>query len=171
MKKLFAKILSLTLAVVMSMFLFNGCGLVTKNEERDMAQIIATVSLDPDLKTDIKKKELKAQFNSQGAYYVNYMGYTEQETYEKTRKIMPTVGSIVETPYGTGEVMSNSLVKETVIAKFMREEGDGEVIEVPITKLKLVSGSYEGSVDEKDIRIEVEDETDAKALKELFKGD
>ena len=26
-------------------------------------------------------------------------------------------------------------------------------------------------VDEKDIRIEVEDETDAKALKELFKGD
>lgn len=95
----------------------------------------------------------------------------EQETYEETRKIMPTVGSIVETPYGTGEVMSNSLVKETVTAKFMREEGDGEVIEVPITKLKLVSGSYEGSVDEKDIRIEVEDETDAKALKELFKGD
>ena len=82
MKKLFAKILSLTLAVVMSAFLFNGCGLVTKNEERDMAQIIATVSLDPALKTDIKKKELKAQFNSQGAYYVNYMGYTEQEAYE-----------------------------------------------------------------------------------------
>ena len=82
MKKLFAKILSLTLAVVMSMFVLNGCGLVSVNEERDMAQIIATVSIDDSLSTDIKKRELQIQYVNQASYYVTYLGYTQKETYE-----------------------------------------------------------------------------------------
>ncbi|MBR6736935.1 MAG: hypothetical protein IKL82_01050 [Clostridia bacterium] len=82
MKKLFAKIISLTLAVVMSLFALNGCGLVTTNEERDMAQIIATVALDEDLSTDIKKSKLVTQFVNNASYYVNGQGYTVKETYE-----------------------------------------------------------------------------------------
>lgn len=82
MKKLFAKILSLALAVVMSTFVLNGCGLVSVNEERDMAQIIATISIDDSMKTDVKKRELQIQYVNQASYYVSYMGYTQKETYE-----------------------------------------------------------------------------------------
>ena len=82
MKKLFAKIISLTVAVVMSLFMFSGCQLVTKNAERDMNQIIATVAVDNELKQDVYKRELVSSFNSIGYYYVQYQGMTEKETYE-----------------------------------------------------------------------------------------
>lgn len=82
MKKLFAKIISLTVAVVMSLFMFSGCQLVTKNAERDMNQVIATVAVDNELKQDVYKRELVSSFNSMGYYYVQYQGMTEKETYE-----------------------------------------------------------------------------------------
>ena len=41
----------------------------------------------------------------------------EQETYEKIRKELPNVESIVDTPYGRGEVVGNSVVKESVKVK------------------------------------------------------
>lgn len=82
MKKFLAKILSGSLAVVLSLFLLNGCALVTTNAERDMSQVIATVELDPELKENVYKRELVSAFNQQGAYYVQYMGMTVQEAYE-----------------------------------------------------------------------------------------
>ncbi len=83
MKKFLAKILSCSLAVVLSLFLLNGCALITTNAERDMSQVIATVELDPALKEDVYKRELVSAYNQQGYYYVQYMGMTEQEAYEK----------------------------------------------------------------------------------------
>ena len=41
----------------------------------------------------------------------------EQDTYEDIRKRMPQVGSIVDTPNGVGEVVSNNIVKESVRVK------------------------------------------------------
>ncbi|ADL49891.1 PSP1 domain-containing protein [Clostridium cellulovorans] len=95
----------------------------------------------------------------------------EQETYEKTRRIMPTVGSIVETAEGRGEIISSSIVKEKVTIKVTPPEGEWYLLEAPIVGLKLISGSYEGTVDEKDIKLEVEDAADVKVIKELFKTD
>ncbi len=82
MKKFLAKILSCSLAVVLSLFLLNGCALITTNAERDMSQVIATVELDPALKEDVYKRELVSAFNQQGAYYVQYMGMTVEEAYD-----------------------------------------------------------------------------------------
>ncbi len=82
MKKLFAKIISLAVAMVMSLFVLSGCQLISVNVERDMAQIIATVEVDPELKQDIYKRELVAEYNSTGYYYVQYQGMTQKETYE-----------------------------------------------------------------------------------------
>ncbi len=82
MKKLFAKIISLAVVVVMSLFTLSGCQLITINAERDMNQVIATVKVDEDLKQDIYKRELVSSYNSMGYYYVEYQGMTEKETYE-----------------------------------------------------------------------------------------
>ena len=82
MKKLFAKITSLAVAMVMSLFVFSGCQLITTNAERDMSQIIATVAVDEALSQDIYKRELVAEYNSTGYYYVAYQGMTQKETYE-----------------------------------------------------------------------------------------
>ncbi|GAA0079324.1 stage 0 sporulation family protein [Clostridium sp. CTA-5] len=91
----------------------------------------------------------------------------EQSTYEDIRKRLPKVGSIVETIDGTGEVIENLTVKESVKVKL--KLGDEEVINMyKIETIKLISGSYEDSVDDSDIKLEIESEEDKKLLKELI---
>lgn len=82
MKKHFAKIISLALAVMMSLFVFTGCGLITINAERDMAQEIATVSIDEAFSDKIYKRELVSAYSSEGYYYVQYQGMDVVEVYE-----------------------------------------------------------------------------------------
>lgn len=94
----------------------------------------------------------------------------EQNTYEDIRKRLPKVASIVQTEYGKGEVVSNSVVNESVKIKVKIEDGEDTIKEVSINELTLVSGSFEGAVDEADIKLEIDGE-DEKIIKELFKPD
>ncbi|MBE6071691.1 MAG: stage 0 sporulation protein [Clostridium butyricum] len=91
----------------------------------------------------------------------------EQSTYEDIRKRLPKVGSIVKTEYGNGEVTGNSIVKEIVKVKL--KKGDEEVIEeYKITDIELVSGEYEDTVDESNIKLEIESEEDKKLIRDLI---
>lgn len=93
----------------------------------------------------------------------------EQSTYEDIRKRMPKVGSIVKTSEGTGEVFSNNIVKESVKVKLKR--GEEEILEeFKIETIELIKGHYEDSVDDDDIKLEVESEEDRKLIKNLIKG-
>ncbi|OAA86433.1 PSP1 domain-containing protein [Clostridium ljungdahlii] len=94
----------------------------------------------------------------------------EQDTYEKIRQRLPKIGSVVSTPDGKGEVIDNSVVKESVKIKIKVEDGDDIVKEVPISGIKVVSGGFEGSIDENEIKIDEETE-DADMIKQLFKED
>lgn len=93
----------------------------------------------------------------------------EQSTYEDIRKRMPKVGSIVKTSEGTGEVFSNNIVKESVKVKL--KKGEEEILEeFKIDTIELIKGHYEDSVDDDDIKLEVESEEDRKLIKNLIKG-
>lgn len=97
----------------------------------------------------------------------------EQETYEHIRIKLPKVDSVVDTPYGKGTVVSNSVVKESVKVKIKPQDGDETIKEIPIDEIELISGSFEGSINEDEIKIDVEAEgvEDAAIIKELFKED
>lgn len=91
----------------------------------------------------------------------------EQDTYEDIRKRMPQVGSIVDTPNGVGEVVSNNIVKESVRVKL--KVGDEEVLEDhKIETIELVKGSYEDTIDESEIKLEIESVEDKKLIKDLI---
>lgn len=91
----------------------------------------------------------------------------EQTTYENIRKKLPKVGSIVRTEFGNGEVISNSIVKEIVKVKLRK--GDEEVVEeIKIRDVELISGKYEDTIDEGNIRLIVESEEDRKLIKNLI---
>lgn len=91
----------------------------------------------------------------------------EQSTYESIRKKLPKVGSIVGTNDGKGEVVSNSTVKESVRVRIRMD--DEEVLkDYKIRDIKLIKGSYEDAVDEKDIRLEIESEEDKKLIRDLI---
>ncbi len=92
----------------------------------------------------------------------------EQSTYEDIRKRLPKVGSIVKTEEGNGEVVGNSIVKEIVKVRVKR--GDEEVVqEFKITDIELVSGKYEDTIEETNIKIIAESEEDKKLIKNLIK--
>lgn len=94
----------------------------------------------------------------------------EQDTYEETRRKLPRVGSIVETQDGRGEVVFNSVVKELVRVKFRTKEGEEVVREYKLELVTLISGSYEGTLEEEEIQLEIQDvDADVKEIKELFK--
>ncbi|MBA8896949.1 PSP1 domain-containing protein [Clostridium saccharobutylicum] len=91
----------------------------------------------------------------------------EQSTYEDIRKRLPKVGSVVKTIDGTGDVVGNSIVKETVKVKLKR--GDEEVIEdFKINEIELISGKYEDTIDESNIKLVIESEEDKKLIKNLI---
>ena len=93
----------------------------------------------------------------------------EQRTYEEIRKRMPKGGSIVKTSEGTGEVFSNNIVKESIKVKL--KKGEEEVLEeFKIDNIELIKGHYEDSIDDDDIKLEVESEEDRKLIKDLIKG-
>lgn len=81
MKKLFTKILSVMISAALVLTVLSGCDLITTNTDRDMDQVVANVSVEG-LSEDIYKRELQAAFNSYGASYMNYYGYTKAQTYK-----------------------------------------------------------------------------------------
>lgn len=92
----------------------------------------------------------------------------EQSTYEDIRKRLPRIGSIVETELGTGEVVQNNIVKESVKVKL--RNGEEEFIEqFNINNIKMIKGDYEDVIDESDIRLEVDSPEDKKLIKQLIK--
>ena len=83
MKKILTKIASLIVVVAMSLTTLFGCGLITVNTDRDMAQVIATFQISENVDAEeIKKSELVSGFLSYGYMYVQYYGYTEAAAYQ-----------------------------------------------------------------------------------------
>lgn len=82
MKKIFSKITSLIITVALMLTVMSGCDLVSVNTDRDMAQVVAKVSIDGELSDTIYKKDMVAAYNSYGYYYAYYYSYTQKQTYE-----------------------------------------------------------------------------------------
>lgn len=92
----------------------------------------------------------------------------EQSTYEDIRKRLPKVGSIVSMGDANGEVVANNTVKESVKVKYKR--GDEEIVEeFKIDDIELIEGGYEDSVDESEIKLEIESPEDKNLIKDLIR--
>lgn len=93
----------------------------------------------------------------------------EQSTYEDIRKRLPRVSSIVGTDKGRGEVIANSVVNERVKVRLKTKEGEETIEEFNINDVTLISGGYEGTVNDEDLKIEPDADVDPSQIKQLFK--
>ncbi len=68
-------------AVIMAIFMFMaaGCNLVTKDSDKDMDQVVATVSVDEGITSEIKKREVVMAYLNYGYVYVQSYGYTQKK--------------------------------------------------------------------------------------------
>lgn len=96
----------------------------------------------------------------------------EQKTYEEIRKKTPMIGSVVKTEDGEGEVVENSIIKETVKVKMKMPDSDEfEAKPYSIYDVQLVSGNYEdANISDDDIKKEIkqvaEDDKDVELLED-----
>ena len=91
----------------------------------------------------------------------------EQSTYEDIRKRLPKVGSLVKTPDGKGEVVLNSTVKEMVRVK-LSLAGEETLIDYNIKDIELVKGTYEGTIEDNEIKLEVVNPEEEGLIKNLL---
>lgn len=99
----------------------------------------------------------------------------EQSTYEDIKKELPKVDAIVDTPYGKGKVIDNSVVNESAKIRIKLSEGEDIIKEIHMKDITLISGEYEyvNSINEEEIKLEVDevDDVDDNTIKELLKED
>lgn len=101
MKKTIAKFFSLIVAVTLLAGVFQSCGLVSVDVDRDMSQVIASVNVENTASEDIYKREMSAGFITYGYYYMQYYGYDTNQTYN---------------------LILNNLVNNKVIVQYARRE-------------------------------------------------
>ena len=75
------KFLAVILVTIIAITVFAGCDVITKNEERDYNQSLATVKY-AGLTSTVTKGEFNESFNSLAYYYVYYYGYTVDKAAE-----------------------------------------------------------------------------------------
>lgn len=93
----------------------------------------------------------------------------EQSTYEQIRKQMPTVGSVVKTQDGIGEVVENSILLESVKVKITGQSDDVELKTYSIYDIELVSGEYEyRELTDEEIKRELKKSQDALEVENLL---
>jgi len=95
----------------------------------------------------------------------------EQDTYRYIRERMPKRGSIVDTPYGHGEVVDNNLVKETVKIKLKIQDDEDEFKCVSINDISLISGQYEIEDNDEVIDVEIENDESVMILNKVLEDD
>ncbi|MDY6367884.1 MAG: hypothetical protein SPL13_05175 [Clostridia bacterium] len=84
MKKKLLSIVALVIALMMTLAMFTGCDLVTTDNEKDMAQIVATVKIsdsDNARKDEIKKSQMVTYYLNYGYYYVSQQGMTNEQAF------------------------------------------------------------------------------------------
>lgn len=80
MKKRILAFISVIMSLLMGICCLPGCNLVTTDIDKDMAQVVATVEIDT--KDEIYKKDLIVDYMNTGYLYVQYYGYTMEQTFD-----------------------------------------------------------------------------------------
>lgn len=77
MKKRFLSIISAVTAFLMSIVALSGCSLITKDSEREMNTVVATVNIVKE--ENVYKKDMIMAYMNYGYYYVQYQGYSQEK--------------------------------------------------------------------------------------------
>lgn len=77
MKKRFLSVISAVTAFLMSVVVLSGCSLITKDSEREMDTVVATVNIVKE--ENVYKKDMVTAYLNYGYYYVQYQSYTQEQ--------------------------------------------------------------------------------------------
>lgn len=80
MKKSFIAIASFIMTIIMSVACLAGCNLITTDTDKDMQQVVATVSIENGVKHNVYKQDIIVDYLNYGYYYVQNQQMTMEDT-------------------------------------------------------------------------------------------
>ncbi|MBR2870401.1 MAG: hypothetical protein IKB98_03390 [Clostridia bacterium] len=113
MKKRLLAIASFIMALVMSIACLGGCNLVTIDSDKDMEQVVATVSIESGVSSKLYKQELIMDYLNYGYQYVQAQGYTMEQALELV--IDSRVNTMILTQYAMKYLDENGEVANSQI--------------------------------------------------------
>lgn len=145
MKKRLIGIMSFVLALFMSIACFSGCNLVTTDSNKEMNQVIATVSIDENFNDEIYKSDLVVTYLNGGYLNETYYGYTRSQNIEVLVSGLVNQRIIIQNAYKTFEA-DDSFVKNTAYDVYnpLRYMSDEEVTDAQYQAYYSVNALFEG---------------------------
>ena len=160
MKKLLTKIITVILSVVICCACFAGCNFVTDNAERDLKQVVATVEINQ--KEEILKKDLVMAYLNYGYFYVQYYGYSTEDTYRLILNNLIDSRIVVQVAYDRFETDKAITNEGAVVYTPERYLTADEIIEAKYSTYKAVNDlwdSYMDKANEKQDALTIEERT------------
>lgn len=116
MKKKLIAFVSLIMSLLIGLCGLGGCKLITTDSNKDMQQVVATVSIDKSVKDTVYKQDLIVDYLNYGYYYVQYYGYTQASTFQL----------ILDNKINTRILVQNSMKEMDADAQFDKNEKFGK---------------------------------------------
>ena len=136
MKKRLIRFITLIMSVIIGIAGLSGCRLITKNSERDLGQVVATVNINQE--ENIYKKDLVMGYMNYGYMYVQYYGYSQKDVYTIILNNLVNNRIVVQVAY---EEFEESSVKDETKAKYTPERylDEDEIIEAKYNTYKSIN--------------------------------
>lgn len=142
MKKRFLSIISSIVAVVMSFAVASGCKIITKDINREMQTVVATVKIDDygGEEDIIRKQDLIMAYLNYGYYYVQYYGYTQENTFNLIVNNLINNRILIQ-----NAMKENSLKTQDDIVTYL---GEDEMLDVNYNTKKAINDLIDGYEDD-----------------------
>lgn len=131
MKKLLFSVIAVLMSLIVSVAVLSGCNLVTVDDERDMAQVVATVKISDDAPmAEIKKKEMVTAYLNYGYYYAN--SYSTKQIFEL----------IINNLVNTRIIIQNTINEFDAAGKVEHSDKDKWDIERYLSDEEIIKAKY-----------------------------
>ncbi len=146
MKKRFLSVISAAVALIMCVAVSSGCKLITKDSEREMNSVVATVNVNTE--EHVYKKDMIMAYLSYGYYYVQYQGYTQKKTFELILDNL--INNRILVQHAMQEAEDNSLIENDAEKKFTvaRYLSDKQVNEARYNAYKSINDMLDNYEDD-----------------------
>lgn len=152
MKKKLIAIASFIMSLVMGVACLGGCNLITTDVDKDMQQVVATVSIEKGVKDNVYKQDVVMDYLNYGYYYVQYQGYTMEDTIELIVKSRTNTLILVQNAMKelNADASYEKNVAESGVWKAERYLSGDDVIEAKYNVRKNVNDLIESFAKEED---------------------
>ena len=160
MKKFLSKIVTVIIAICLSVTTLSGCNLIAVNNQKDMDQVVAEVSIGGGAPVEkIYKKDLVVMYMNYGYSYVQSGNYTQKQAFEMIIDSLVSNVLMVQTAMKEMDAVDTSITDQFNVDRYLTADEKEQALYETNKGFNDLIESYIESEDEAEKETETETET------------